>query len=79
MSSGRMHNLGDIHMVTNRCEEGAFFLLPTALINEIITYWLARSMSKFGNGLKIYCYFFLSNHFHLFCKDTEGTLAEFME
>ncbi|MCP4601105.1 MAG: hypothetical protein GY847_11375 [Proteobacteria bacterium] len=79
MGSGRMHNLGDIHMVTNRCEEGAFFLLPTALINEIITYWLARAMCKFGRGLQIYCFFFLSNHFHLFCRDTEGTLAEFME
>ena len=58
---------------------GAFFLLPTELINEIITYWLARAKCRYGRGLHIYGYLFLSNHFHLFCKDTEGTLAEFME
>ena len=31
MSSGRMHNLGDVHMVTNRCEEGRYFMIPIGL------------------------------------------------
>ena len=53
-------------------------MLPTERINEIITYWLARAKCRYGRGLHIYGYLFLSNHFHLFCKDTEGTLAQFM-
>ncbi|MCP4603568.1 MAG: hypothetical protein GY847_24130, partial [Proteobacteria bacterium] len=79
MGSGRMHNPGDIHLVTNRCEEGRFFLLPTEEVYEIVEYWLARAMCKVGGGLQVYCFFFLSNHLHLLCRDTEGTLAKFME
>ncbi len=52
MAGGRMHKLGDIHMITN-----------------IILYWFSRAMKKYGDGLEIYAYYFLSNHFLL--RDTE--------
>ncbi len=78
MASGRMHRRGDIHMITNRCEEGRYFLLPTEQVNDIVLYWFARALCLFGDGLEIYAFCFLSNHFHLLCKDTKGTLAAFM-
>jgi REP element-mobilizing transposase RayT len=78
MASGRMHRAGDIHFITNRCEEGRYFLLPTEIINALVLYWLARALQKFGQGIEIYAFCFLSNHFHLLCRDTEGTLAAFM-
>ncbi len=78
MASGRMHNLGDIHMVTNRCEEGRYFLLPATAVNEIICYWFTRTLASYGDGIEVYAFCFLSNHFHILLKDTKGTLAKFM-
>lgn len=79
MASGRMHHKGEIHMVTNRCEEGRFFLKPTREVLDIVNYWFARAMVKYGNGLAIYAFCFLCNHFHLLCRDDSGNLAKFME
>jgi len=78
MGSRRMHHKDAIHLITNRCEEGFFLMIPSRKINEIIQYWFARALVKHGNGLEVYSYCFLSNHFHMQAKDTEGTLAEFM-
>ena len=36
MGSYRMHEKGAIHLLTNRCEEGRFFLLPRKEIVEIV-------------------------------------------
>ena len=65
-------------MITNRCEEGRYFLLPNERINELVLYWFARALQKYGQGLEIFAFCFLSNHFHLLCRDTKGTLAAFM-
>jgi REP element-mobilizing transposase RayT len=78
MSSGRMHYWGDIHMVTNRCEEGRFFMKPTREVVDIIRYWFGRSMAQHGAGLEVYAFCFMSNHFHVLCRDTGGQLAKFM-
>jgi len=78
MSSGRMHDSGEIHMVTNRCEEGRFFLKPTKEVLDIVTYWFARAMEKYGDGLEVYAFCFLCNHFHMLCRDNDGSLAKFM-
>ncbi len=78
MASGRMHLEDEFHMVTNRCEEGRFFLKPTKEIRHIITYWFARAMNKYGKGLDVYSFCFLCNHFHMLCKDNDGSLATFM-
>lgn len=78
MARGRMHIPGEFHMLTNRCEEGRFFLKPTKKVVQIIAYWFARSVELYGKNLEIYAYCFLCNHFHLLCKDNGGSLAEFM-
>jgi REP-associated tyrosine transposase len=78
MAGGRMHNVGDIHMITYRCEEGRFFLLPTLIIVQLVAYWFARALSRYGSGIEIYAFCFLSNHFHILCKDTNGRLAVFL-
>ena len=78
MSSKRMHILNDIHLVTNRCFQERLLMLPNDKINFIIGYWFTRALEKYGQGLKVFAFIFLSNHFHILVRDTMGTLARFM-
>lgn len=78
MSANRMHLRNSIHFITNRCEHEMLLLLPKGRITEIIQGWFARSFCLHGKGLEIFAFVFLSNHFHLLVKDTQGTLAAFM-
>ena len=78
MSTNRMHFPDTVHFITNRTEHEMLFLLPTEQITEIIQCWFARALCLFGQGLEIYAFIFLSNHFHILCNDTKGTLAAFM-
>jgi len=74
----RMHNKNAIHFVTNRCEQEQFLMLPVKTINKIIGYWFARALCRYGEGLEIFAFIFLSNHFHMLARDTKGTLSQFM-
>lgn len=78
MAGIRMHVKDSIHFITNRCEQEQFLMLPSAKINQIIGAWFARSLRLFGDGLDIFAFIFLGNHFHLLCRDTKGTLAQFL-
>ena len=78
MSGNRMHFKNDIHFVTNRCEHEMFLLLPKERITEIIQCWFARALCLFGQGIEVYAFIFLSDHWHALLKDTQGTLAAFM-
>ena len=78
MSSNRMHFPNTVHFITNRTENEMFLLKPTENITKIIQTWFARALCKEGQGLEIYAFIFLSNHFHLLVNDTKGTLAAFM-
>jgi len=78
MSANRMHLPGTVHFVTNRTEHEMLFLLPTEKITNLIQCWFARSLCLYGQGLEIYAFIFLSNHFHILVNDTQGTLAAFM-
>jgi hypothetical protein len=73
-----MHFQNSVHFITNRTEHEMLFLLPTERVNKIIQCWFARSLNRYGQGLEIYAFIFLSNHFHLLVKDTKGSLAAFM-
>jgi REP element-mobilizing transposase RayT len=73
-----MHGKDAIHFVTNRCEQEQFLMLPSKRINHIIGYWFTRSLYRYGYGLEIFAFIFLSNHFHLLVRDTQGTLSQFM-
>ena len=35
-------------------------------------------MCLFGEGIEVYAFVFLSNHFHILVRDTKGTFAAFM-
>lgn len=78
MAANRMHVKNGIHFITNRCEHEMFLLLPTDVITSIIQCWFAKALALYGQGLEIYAFVFLSNHWHLLCRDTKGTLAAFM-
>jgi len=74
----RFHQQDAIHFVTNRIEHQMFLLLPTKKVNELILYWLARARVEYGDGIDIFGFIFLSNHFHILLRDTSGNLASFM-
>jgi REP element-mobilizing transposase RayT len=65
-------------LVTNRCECEMFLLTPTARKNELIGGWLARALERYGDGIELYAFVFLSNHFHLLLRDTKGQLPKVM-
>jgi len=67
-----------IWLVTNRTELEQLFLLPSKRVNHLVGAWLARSLEKFGEGIELYGFIFLSNHFHLLLRDTKGQLSKFM-
>ena len=74
----RLHRHNEIYFVTNRCEQERFFMLPKPKINRLIGAWLAKALRDHGDGIELYAFVFLSNHFHLLLRDTKGRLAEFM-
>ena len=78
MSGIRMHLKNEVHFVTNRCEHEMFLLLPSKQSTEIIQCWFARALCLFGQGIEIYAFVFLGNHWHALLRDTNGTLAAFM-
>lgn len=78
MAGIRMHLNDSIHFITNRCEQEQFLMLPSQTINQLIGAWFARSLCLFGDGLEIFAFIFLGNHFHLLCRDTKGALAQFL-
>ena len=78
MNSIRMHVKNSVHFITNRCEQEMFLLRPAAEVNRLILFWLAKAMFKYGDGIELYAFIFMSNHFHLLLKDTKGQLAQFM-
>jgi REP element-mobilizing transposase RayT len=67
-----------VWLVTNRCELEQLLLLPVAGINDLIGAWLARALEKYGDGIDLYGFVFLGNHFHLLLRDTKGQLSKFM-
>lgn len=67
-----------VWLVTNRCELEQLLLLPLAGINDLIGSWLARALEKYGDGIDLYGFIFLGNHFHLLLRDTKGQLSKFM-
>lgn len=76
MSKGRMHIEGTFHLITNRCFQGRFFLRPSEEINSQLALILARSMQKFGDGIEILAFIFLSNHFHILLRNNGGNIAK---
>ncbi len=78
MAYVRMHEKDAFHFVTNRIEHELFLLLPTPTVVSIVKEWFTKAMALYGVGIELYAVIFMSNHFHLLARDTNGTLAQFM-
>jgi len=74
----RIWNQDCVYFVTNRCEQERLFLLPRPAVLKLIGAWLAKSLAEHGDGIELYAFIFLSNHFHILLRDTKGQLPEFM-
>ncbi|HUT77944.1 MAG TPA: hypothetical protein VM285_09675 [Polyangia bacterium] len=74
----RIWNPDHAYFVTNRCEQERLFLLPRPAVIKLVGAWLAKSLAEHGDGIELYAFIFLSNHFHLLLRDPEGKLPEFM-
>ena len=64
------------YLVTKKCADGAFLLVPNPRLNQALLYLLALKAGQYGILVHAYC--FLSNHFHLVVTDVDGTLPVFM-
>jgi REP element-mobilizing transposase RayT len=74
----RFHNPDCVWFVTNRCAQERLFLLPRPEVKQLIGAWLAKSLAEHGDGIELYAFAFLSNHFHLLLRDPKGQLPKFM-
>jgi putative transposase len=62
-------------MITRRCSERRFFLLPEVFVTRTFEYLLGYLSKKYG--IAIHAYVAMSNHYHLVVTDVEGRLPDF--
>ena len=75
MSLARPVVPGQTVLITRRCSERRFFLLPAALINQVLLYCLAVAAERYGMLVHAVC--FMSNHWHVVLTDVFGNRPEF--
>ncbi len=63
-------------LITRRCSERRFFLLPNAYTKQIFEYALARAARM--TGVALHAWMVMSNHYHLVVSDPLGKLPEFV-
>lgn len=64
------------YMITKKCMNDQFLIVPSREVNAVLLYCLLVSVEKHGILLHAFC--FMSNHFHLVVTDTQGELPAFM-
>ena len=67
---------GATHLVTKKCTNDLFLILPSRIVNKILKYALFVCAAKYG--IIVHGYIFMSNHFHLVVTDPRGRLPDFM-
>ena len=67
---------GRTYLLTRRCSERRFFLRPSAELNAIFEYALARAVSM--TGMKVHGWVVMSNHIHIVATDTYAERPRFM-
>ncbi len=72
----RRHIPDSTYLVTRRCLEGVYRLVPDGKVNAILLYCLLYASQKHGIELHGFC--FMSNHFHLVLTAPRAQLGEFM-
>jgi REP element-mobilizing transposase RayT len=63
-------------LVTRRCSQRQFLLLPTERTNGIVRYCLARAVER--SGVQAHAFCVMSNHYHLEVTDPGTARPEFM-
>jgi putative transposase len=64
-----------VYLITRRCSERRFFLLPDPIVRQIFEYLLGLLAKQYG--IAIHAYVVMSNHYHLVVSDTDGRLPDF--
>ena len=72
----RRHIPDSTYLVTRRCLEGVYRLVPDGKVNAILLYCLLYASQK--HGIKLHGFCFMSNHFHLVLTAPKTQLGEFM-
>lgn len=67
---------GTTYLITKKCTDDLFLIVPSAPVNSVLLYTLLLKAQKYGIRLHAFC--FMSNHFHLVVTDAQGTLPAFM-
>ena len=75
MSRPRLVLPNTTHLVTRRCTQRQFLLLPSRRINRFLAFCLALASERYGILVHAVC--FLSNHWHVVLTDVSGNLPEF--
>ncbi|NJK31622.1 MAG: hypothetical protein HC927_03955 [Deltaproteobacteria bacterium] len=63
-------------LITRRCSERRFFLLPTSQVKQVFEYALARAARI--TGVLLHAWTVMPNHYHLVVTDPQGRLPEFV-
>ena len=66
---------GATYLITRRCVQRQFLMLPSAKVNRVILFCLARAAALYG--LRIHAICVLGNHLHIVLTDPRGLLSEF--
>ena len=77
MSAPRLVLPASSYLVTRRCSERRFFLLPSELTNQIFLYCMAIAAER--TGVQVHAFCVLSNHYHLVVTDPDARLPECMQ
>ena len=75
MSYPSSYPSGVTYMLTRRCSERRFFLIPTVLVFRIFAYVLAVAAAR--TGMLVHAVCVMGNHYHLVVTDPSGTIADF--
>ena len=68
---------GKTYMVTRRCTQRQFLLVPCGDVNEVVRFALAVGTKRFGVRLHAACV--MSSHYHFVLTDETGNLPRFMQ
>ena len=68
---------GATYMITRRCTQRQYLLVPRKQTVELVRYCLAYAVQR--TGVVIHAVIFMSNHYHLVVTDPHGVLPVFVE
>ncbi len=76
MSSPRSVFSGPTYLITRRCEQRQFLLLPLPAVTEVFYYCMGIARKK--HEVQIHALCAMSSHYHLVLTDPHGILPKFM-